>query len=229
MKVTVRVAQVVFIIFLPIFLFTASIGVAFNSPSLYSYGFDKYDISTVTGISPLELNKAARALISYWNSGEEYVNVTVEKDEQSFTLFNEREVVHLKDVKDLVRLDYIALVVTGLYSLVYAAFALWYRRPAYRRDLAAGGLSGGILSMGILAVVGVIALVDFGGFWQQFHLLSFTNDLWLLDPSRDYLIMMFPEGFWFDSVLIVAGLTACLALIIGGLSWFYLKNNRGRQ
>jgi integral membrane protein (TIGR01906 family) len=101
--------------------------------------------------------------------------------------------------------------------------ALWYRRPAYRRDLAVAGFWGGILSLGILVVVGVSALADFGGFWTQFHLLSFSNDLWLLDPSKDYLIMMFPEGFWADSMMVVAGLTAFLALVTCGLSWFYLK------
>ncbi len=223
MKIAVRIAQVVFVLCLPILLFTASIGVAFNSLWLYSYGFGKYEISTATGISQPELIRSARALIDYWNSGEEFISIIVEKDGQPFVLFNEREVTHLKDVKALVRLDYAALIATGLYCAAYAALAFCYRRPAYRRDLAVAGFSGGILSLGILAIVGVTALADFDGFWQQFHLLSFTNDLWLLDPSRDFLIMMFPEGFWANSVIVVAGLTAFLALLIGIPSWFYLR------
>ena len=199
---------------------------AFNSLWLYRYGFDKYDISKVTGISQPELDKAARALIAYWNSGEEYLDITFEKSGLLFTLFNAREAAHLKDVKALVRLDYLALLITGLYGVVYAVFALWYRRPTYRRDLAIAGFSGSCLSLGILAVVGVMALSDFGGFWQRFHLLSFTNDFWLLDPNRDYLIMMFPDGFWFDSVLVVAGLVAFLVLLAGISSWCYLRNSR---
>jgi len=199
--------------------------VAFNNSWLYRYGFDRYDISTVTGINSSELSRSARALIVYWNSGEEYINVIVEKEGQSFVLFNEREVVHLKDVKALVRLDYLALAITGLYVTTYAAIAFWYRRPVYRRDIAVAGVSGGIFSLGILAVIGIMALADFDGFWTQFHLISFANDLWLLDPSRDYLIMMFPESFWFASVLIVAGLTAFLALVISITSWLYLRKN----
>ena len=225
MRIAVIIARVVFIICLPILLFTASVAIAFNSPWLYSYGFGKYDISTVTGINLPELNGAAHAIISYWNSGEEYINVMVEKDGQPFTLFDGHEVMHLKDVKSLVRLDYVALIVTGLYITAYVTLAFWYRHPAYRRDLAIAGFGGGTLSLAVLAVVGVMALADFDGFWRQFHLLSFTNDLWLLDPSRDYLIMMFPEGFWFDSVLFVAGLTVFLALLVGVPSGLYLKKS----
>jgi len=226
MKTAIIFARVVFIICLPILLFTSSIALAFNSLWLYSNGFVKYDIGAVTGISQPELNEAARALITYWNSGEEYINVVVEKDGQPFTLFNEREVIHLKDVKALVRLDYIALVTTGLLVVALTAFAFWYRRPVYRLELAGAGFGGGVLSLGILVAVGAMVLADFDGFWTQFHLLSFANDLWLLDPSRDYLIMMFPEGFWFDSVIVVAGLMAFLALLIGVLAWLYLRKHR---
>lgn len=217
------IARTVFIICLPILLFTVSIGVAFNSTWLYRDGFEKYDISTVTGISLQELGTVARAIVNYWNSGEEYISVTVEKNDQSFILFNEREIIHLKDVKALVRLDYLAILVTGLYVVAYAILAFWYHRPTYRRDLAVAVFWGSILSLGIIGTVGVVALADFDGFWTQFHLFSFDNDLWLLDPSCDYLIMMFPEGFWFDSILIVAGLMIIMALLIGVSSWFFMK------
>jgi uncharacterized membrane protein len=31
--------------------------------------------------------------------------------------------------------------------------------------------------------------------------VSFSNNLWLLDPQKDYLIMMFPEGFFNDAAI----------------------------
>ena len=229
MKIALILARVIFIICLPILLFTASIGLAFNSLSLYKYGFSKYNISAVTGLPPGELEEAARGLIRYWNSSEEYINMQVMKDGQPFTLFNEREIVHLKDVKDLVRLDYSALAVAGLYCLAFALLMFWYRRPVYRRGLAAAGLDGSLLSLGAIAALGIAALTDFEGFWWQFHLLSFANDFWLLDPTRDYLLMMFPEGFWYDSVLLIAGLAAVLAVVIGIASWRYLKQTRSAE
>ncbi len=48
---------------------------------------------------------------------------------------------------------------------------------------------------------------------MQFHLLSFTNDLWQLDPRRDYLIMMYPQGFFRDATIAIGGLTLALAML----------------
>jgi uncharacterized membrane protein len=55
--------------------------------------------------------------------------------------------------------------------------------------------------------------------------LSFANDFWLLDPRTDYLVMMFPEGFWFDSVMVIAAVSGVMAIFSGGLSWATLKRN----
>jgi integral membrane protein (TIGR01906 family) len=228
MKIGMVVARWVFVLCLPVMLFTATVGVAFNCIWLYKYDFNKYDISAVTGLPSSELDRAAGGLISYWNSGEEYIDITVTREGQAFTLFNEREVIHLKDVKALVRLDYLALAVTGAYCLIFAAVALWWRKAENRRQLALAGMGGSMLSGAMLLTLGIMAVSNFDGFWRQFHVLSFANDFWLLDPSRDYLIMMFPEGFWYDSVLIIAGTMALLALIIGVLSWVYLRKGRER-
>jgi len=73
----------------------------------------------------------------------------------------------------------------------------------------------------LFAFVGIWALIDFEGLFLTFHLTSFSNDLWMLDPSKDYLIMMFPERFFFDAALFLVGSTAVEALILGGGTWAY--------
>jgi integral membrane protein (TIGR01906 family) len=59
--------------------------------------------------------------------------------------------------------------------------------------------------------------VDFGDAFVQFHLVAFSNDLWILDPTRDHLLMLFPEGFWFDATMRIAGLTALEAAALAVL------------
>ena len=49
-----------------------------------------------------------------------------------------------------------------------------------------------------------VKIITNGYEFRYFHLISFTNDLWILDPRRDYLIMMFPQGFFFDSTMFIA-------------------------
>ena len=73
---------------------------------------------------------------------------------------------------------------------------------------------------------GVLALIDFNWLFTQFHLLSFSNDFWLLDPATDYLIMLFPEGFWYDTFLFCALAIAAGAVILGGVGGWYLLSRK---
>jgi integral membrane protein (TIGR01906 family) len=77
------------------------------------------------------------------------------------------------------------------------------------------------LMVGLVVLVGVLSLIDFDALWTRFHQIAFRNDLWLLDPTRDYLIMLFPEPFWFAATVrmavTVAAQTALVALMGVGL------------
>jgi integral membrane protein (TIGR01906 family) len=211
-------AKWLFIVCLPVLLLTASVTWAVNSAWLYKYGFDKYDVSETTGLARSELDGAAAGLIDYFNSGDEFISLTVVKDGKPFTLFNEREVVHLKDVKGLFRLVYWLLLGTLVYALIYIGVSVFVWRD--RRRMAWGLLGGGCLTLALMVLLGLGTLVNFDWLFRQFHLISFANDLWMLDPATDYLIMLFPRGFWFDAALFCALATAVGALILGGVGWW---------
>jgi integral membrane protein (TIGR01906 family) len=221
MRIFSLFAKIIFIICMPFFLFTASIGIAINSHWLYSAGFEKYDIAQVTGITLPELNKAATGLIQYFNSSDEYINLQVIKDGQPFTLFNEKEVQHLKDVKGLIWLDYKVLIGTFVFLLIYAGFHV--KRTANKRNLAQGLFGGGVLTVVLGMALGIGILFGFDNLFWNFHLLSFSNDFWLLDPTKDYMIMMFPGEFWYDTFGFVAILTLGLAIIVGAMGGVYLR------
>jgi integral membrane protein (TIGR01906 family) len=224
MKYIRTAAYWLFILIMPVLLLTTSVRIAANSSELYRYGFNKYGISQVTGLSSEELNKVIGGLITYFNSDEEYINLTVVKDGKSFTLFNEREVGHLKDVKGLFRLVYQLLIGTFIYAFIYAglSYILWQDK----RHVTRGLIGGSSLTLALLAALGLMIWVDFDWFFYQFHLISFANDLWQLDPATDYLIMLFPQGFWLDATLFVAFFTAALALILGGTGWWRLRKEK---
>ncbi len=76
--------------------------------------------------------------------------------------------------------------------------------------------------------LGLGTLLNFDRLFLQFHLLSFANDFWLLDPTKDYLIMLFPEGFWFDAIFFGALAILGLALILGGVAGGYLWFTRSK-
>ena len=220
MKFLTVLAKWLFILCLPPLLLTASIAWAANSSWLYEYGFEKYNVSQTTGLAESELEKAAEGLISYFNSNEEYISLTVIKDGKPFQLLNEREAGHLKDVKGLFLLDYWVLLGTFIYVSDYSIIYLFWRKE--RRKLAQGLAGGSVFTIALVLVLGLGALFSFDQLFLQFHLISFTNDLWLLDPSRDYLIMLFPRGFWYDATLFCALSTVIGTAVLGGASAGYL-------
>jgi len=221
MNILKAAAQWLFILCLPALLLTASVSAAANCPYLYKFGFEKYDISRVSGLAPAELDKAAAGLIGYFNNDEEFINITVEKNGRPFQLFNDKEVAHLKDVKGLFRLVYKILLGTGVYALVFAAVSLFWWRE--KRRLGRALFFGGGLTLAVMLVTSIIMAIDFDWFFLQFHMFSFANDLWLLNPATDYLIMMFPQGFWLDAALACAAATAAGALISGGAGWWLMR------
>ena len=218
-------AKWLFILCLPILLLTASIGWGVNSQWLYKYGFEKYQ---TTGLAEKELEKAATGLISYFNSGEEHISLSVTKDGETFELFNQREVTHLRDVKGLIRLDYSLLLGTLIYALGYAGVSLFWQRKKYWRRLAWGVVGGGGITLALMLAIGLGILLNFDQLFYQFHLLSFTNEFWQLDPTKDYLIMLFPGEFWYDAAIFCALATTGLAVILGGVAGGYLVFTRRR-
>ena len=224
MKIVRTAAYWLFILCMPVLLITTSVRIASNSSELYRYGFNKYGVSQVTGLAPAELQKVIGGLITYFNSGEEYISLTVVKDGKPFTLFNEREVGHLKDVKGLFRLDFWLLLGTLIYAFIYAGlnYILWQDK----RRVAWGLIGGSGLTLAIIIMLGLMIRLNFDWFFYQFHLISFANDLWQLDPATDYLIMLFPQGFWYDAALFCALGTAAMALFMGGAGLWRLRKEK---
>lgn len=224
MRVLGNIAKWLFIFSLPALLISAAVNFEFNSPWLYRNGFEKYNVSGATGLDKAELEQVARGLIGYFNSGDEYISLTVVKNGEHLELFNQREVMHLKDVKTLVQMNRSLLVGTAIYIGVYASISLFRRGKQYRRQLAWSVFIGSIITLGIIVALGAGSmLLNFDELFTRFHFVAFTNDLWMLDPATDYLIMLFPEGFWYDSAVLLGQITAAAAGTLCVTSRLYLK------
>lgn len=138
--------------------------------------------------------------------------------------FGEREVAHMADVRSLVGR---VLLVHALAVLLLAAAALASRAlrlGALRRGLAGGGL----LTLGLAAALGAYMLVNFDGFFVQFHEALFAGDSWRF-PSTDTLIRLYPDAFWSDFGAALAGLTVVQAVALaGGLWWSRHRRSQPR-
>ena len=201
-----------FLVAVPVFLITGSVTWAFNSIGLYEDGFEKYRIARASGITPDDLRQVALDLRSYFNSGQEPLHVRTRIFGLERDLFNEKEVHHMRDVKRLLWGVYGAFAVSSVCLAAMIAIGFARRRRDYLPTLAHRALWGGGLTVGLLALFGIVASVGFDALFLLFHRISFANDFWQLDPRTDYLVLLFPQVFWFDATLWFA-----LRAIAGGL------------
>lgn len=140
--------------------------------------------------------------------------------EDGTPIYNERELSHMHDVKDVVQGALQAWYVATIILLILAAFAV---RGKWMGDYLNGLRRGGWWMMGLAVTLGLISgagiLIDpniFWSFFEWFHSLFFEGDTWLFFYS-DTLIRLFPIRFWQDAVITLAviALGGGLGLAIG--------------
>ena len=221
-KIAEKVTYWLFACCVPVLLVASTIRWEINEFRLYGYGFDKYQIGQATGIDKLELGRVARHLINYFNSKIDTAQIMVTKDGGEFSLFNERELIHLRDVRNLVQMDY-RVQMAALSLMVICIFVLILGFRAGWLVFVRGLFWGGILTVGLVVALALWALFGFEELFILFHLVSFPNEYWILDPSRDYLIRLFPEGFFYDAALFGFVVISLKSVFISGVAFGILR------
>jgi integral membrane protein (TIGR01906 family) len=124
-------------------------------------------------------------------------------------LYNDRELEHMLDVKNVVQR---AMQVLEIGALLLLLLLLWAWRGKWLRDYMKGLQRGGVLTLGFIGLIILSVLLAFDYIFVIFHEIFFKAGTWTFLYS-DTLIRLFPERFWQDTFLIVGGLSALLGLL----------------
>lgn len=200
----------------PVLLVSSALRSVALNEAFYLREFTKYGVGQITGFSEKELDQVARIFTSYFQSEPARLDARVTRGSGSLELFNEREIQHMEDVQVLMHRVFqtgqmaLAVLVLGALAIVLADPSTWMHAV-----LRAGAV-GGTLAALVVGIAALGSVLAFDRLFLVFHYLSFANDLWLLDPSQDRLIQLFPGGFFYDAALQIglrsAGLGALMAL-----------------
>jgi integral membrane protein (TIGR01906 family) len=188
------------VIFLVIILFLTSIEIVAFDLKFYENEYEKLNVVQNTGMSNEELMRVTQELLKYLRDEREDLEITGVIDGESRQVFNEREIAHMVDVKDLFLRGMKLRVASIVFFLLSLLLLYWLVRKRIYRYLARSFLwiFGVILFLGI--VLSILMYQDFTPVWSQFHYIFFSNNLWQLNPETDILIRMVPEQFFFDTV-----------------------------
>ena len=199
-----RLAIVLFILAIPTFLVTSNVRLAFDSLRLYRYGFEQYNVVRTTGLDMGQLMLVARDVRDYFNSSQELLDTRVSIGGEERALFNEGEILHMRDVKGMVQGVHRLQEATGAYIVAYLVVVLLATRGRSARALTGRVLVGSLVTVGLLAFGGLASLVGFDTVFDQFHVLSFSSGTYTFDPRYNYLTRLFTEGFFLQTTLFIA-------------------------
>jgi len=124
-------------------------------------------------------------------------------------LYNQRELSHMVDVKNLVQAAYRAWWVM---LAVLVGLGVWAWRGGWSGQYRRGVWRGGWATLGLIFAVLVAVAISFQALFTQFHRLFFTGDTWIFEWS-DTLIRLFPMRFWRDAFILVGAVTISGALL----------------
>lgn len=209
-----QLAAALFVICIPLFLLSSNIRWVANDLPFWKEGFVKYNVSENTGLSEEELIDISKGLIHYFNSGE---------TDDTMEIFSGDDVMHLRDVRGLIQLDYIIQWTTLGYMAVFVIAGLAFLRKRFSRLFVVCVAAGGVAGIAGLAILGVVALIDFNWLFLTFHRIFFTNDLWM---SSGYLPLIYTEGFFSDAAKFIVIATVLESALVGSAAGFLLLRRR---
>lgn len=196
------VLSLAFVLLLPLLLISTSLRGLVTDRELMLRGFRDNQVALTTGLDDAQLERIADLFVAYFQGPPGPIQMQVTAFGQSRPLFNDREVTHMEDVQALIQWFLRMQIVVAGVAVIRLVFVFAFDRSPlpFGRELL---WSAGLL-VALVALVGVLSFIDFTELWTRFHQIAFRNDLWQLDPSSDYLIMLFPEPFWYTATIRMA-------------------------
>ena len=129
-------------------------------------------------------------------------------------LFSDDEYRHMLDVRhvfDVARL----LVPVVLFVLIIRLQRARMRGP---REMWLLVRDGSLLAAGVVAIIGIIAVVAFEPLFLAFHYVFFPQGNFLFDPATSNIVRLYPDWYWEGITLRVGASFLAAALALAALS-----------
>ncbi len=195
-------------------LFSSLNHMIFNS-SFYETKFQELGVYDRFGSVKADAEK--EILLDYFNNDDKIIQSE---------FYNEKEKQHLVDVKSLILISKTIFYFLSIFLIAFFLFVYLKRNVYFFKFISKVFMLAGALII-ISSLAAYFLQDNFSQLFYNFHLLLFSNKLWLLDPTTDNLISLFPEQFFFDIVkqtMIVFVIVGSLFFIEGLRNLISMKN-----
>ncbi len=180
-----KIALFLFVLAFPVFLLLQSFDSTVYDLDKFDTNFNEENIMDTTGKSHQELMAISEDLLDYLRG----------EDLDLSLHFGKNEVLHMEDVRHLFYYGYKIRNLAFIVSLCTMFYFIFKKNIGY---FYWGVSRAFFIWWGILLGLLVFIALDFNKYFTYFHLILFSNDLWLMDPSKDLMIQMLPESFFMN-------------------------------
>lgn len=205
-------------------LLSGSIYFGATDTNFYGKEFEKIDAIGNTGLSESDLEKVSKRLSDYVGLKTSLFSEQVMIDGQQVDFFNDKERAHMVDVRGLFVLN----VGVGMGALSLIVLALPYKAKYIRKISIWPSVLGvcSLVTIIFVAGLGLLMMIDFSSAFIAFHKLFFTNDLWLLDPATDRMIVLLEEQFFQDIAVYIMIIYSGITLSLGAFGMIFKRLKR---
>ena len=193
-----------YILWVP-FIITISFEMITFSDWIYEFNWERNNISYKTNLNKDQLNSASDQIKDYFKNDQEKIKISVVQSGRTIlNLFNQREIDHMIDVKNLVKTTLLFEKIS-LFFIFFFFVIISYKNGFKKlfRLLYKTVYKSLLIWSGIFLIILSGIVINFNASFILFHKILFRNDLWILDPRTDYLLMMFPERFFLEVCLAI--------------------------
>ncbi|MDP7197748.1 MAG: DUF1461 domain-containing protein, partial [SAR202 cluster bacterium] len=150
----------------------------------------------------------------FHEESNEKINISIYINGIKKQLFNSKEIHHMIDVKNLIQNIKFFIYLLWIITLIILLMKITLSKEKKLNSIHIIAKSYFIYSISILTSILILIALSFRWIFYFFHIISFDNNLWILDPRTDYLIKIFEEVFFMDAAIFIGILTLFSSIII---------------
>ena len=219
-----KILQVLLILMIPFIVLIGAVRLL-TTPAFAVFEYNRsWFPSDPYGMNKPERLRWSAYAIKYLSNDAEINYLGDLRFEDDTAVFNERELKHMIDVKQVMKSSF-----TVWYALLGFSFAvlIWF---LVMREWKVFGLAltwGAWLTIGLLVSVLVFVAISFNQLFERFHQLFFADGSWVFYQS-DTLIRLFPLEFWRDAFILVCVISLLVAGLILLIKWIVRRIRKNK-
>ncbi|MFH0868368.1 MAG: DUF1461 domain-containing protein [Candidatus Woesearchaeota archaeon] len=219
-KLLVLIISILMILIVPIIIY----GFNFNSvafdENVYKKEFLKHNV--YKNLESYDIESINSEVLHYLSDGKN--NNLIENN-----FFNEREKLHLSDVKNLIQkiltIYYVSMILF-LLLMFLLIYLLKFNLKAIAKKIFIIVLVGGALTLLDAVLLFILSNVNFDFVFEMFHKTFFIPETYTFNPQLENIVVIYPGNLFFDflvKIVINAAISSIILLFFCIMPLFFLK------